>query len=89
MYVRVSVKIEMYVYEIGPRYFYHATTSPEMWTHIFLNYHHSFTSSFFFFLKLLIIHPKEYSFHFFQHRQKLFHFSLLFNFFYYIILKDG
>lgn len=71
----------MYVYEIGPRYFYHATTSPEMWTHIFLNYHHSFTPSFFFFLKLLIIHPKEYSFHFFQHRQKLFHFRLLFNFF--------
>lgn len=35
MYVRVSVKIEMYVYEIGPRYFYHATTSPEMWTHVF------------------------------------------------------
>lgn len=35
MYVCVSVKIEMYVYEIGPRYFYHATTSPEMWTHIF------------------------------------------------------
>lgn len=35
MYVCVSVKIEMYVYEIGPRYFYHATTSPEMWTHGF------------------------------------------------------
>lgn len=35
MYVCVSVKIEMYVYEIGPRYFYHATTSPEMWTHVF------------------------------------------------------
>lgn len=33
MYVCVSVKIEMY--EIGPRYFYHATTSPEMWTHVF------------------------------------------------------
>lgn len=46
--------------------------------HMFLNYHHSFTSSFFFFLKLLIIHPKEYSFHFFQHRQKLFHFNLIF-----------
>lgn len=35
MYVCVSVKIEVYVYEIGPRYFYHATTSPEMWTHVF------------------------------------------------------
>lgn len=66
--VCVSVKIEVYVYEIDPRYFYRTQTSPEIWTHIFEFTRHKICIvryvkivSFFFFFKLLIIHPKEYN----------------------------
>lgn len=86
MYVCVSVKIEMYVYEIGPRYFYHATTSPEMWTHVFE------LSSLVYFVVFLFSqianNPSERILvSFFPTSSEII--SLQFNFFYYIILKDG